>query len=119
MLQLHLHERRLRFLDARARGREARARARQRGFDRIGVELGQQRAGFHRRIEVDMHPAHDAGQLARDVDLVGRLHRTGGGDDDGEVRVARDVGLVADTRRIAAAKAEVGGGAENGEQGQQ
>ena len=49
------------------------------------VELGQHVALLHAVVLVDEHGAHDARQLARNVDLVQRLQRAGRRDSDGEV----------------------------------
>src|SRR5262249_15318848 len=55
-----------------------------------GVELGEHLAGGHLVVEIDVDLADRAGELAADVDLVGRLKRSGRGDRD-EQPAARDL----------------------------
>ena len=82
-------------LDLGARGEQLGARAVDRCLELVGIELGQHVADLDHRVVVDQHLADRARQLARYVDLVGRLHRPGRGHDDRQIAPGRRLGDIA------------------------
>ena len=61
----------------------------ERVLERLGVDLGEDLVLLHRIVEVDIDRRDLAGDFRADLDLLARLHGAGGGDDAGDVALAR------------------------------